>query len=564
MYNAFALAGLALTLAISVTAIIRNKKENKGPGRIFLWLGEFINKYYLLFLFAIFAVFLVSRILKLDSFPNGFHVDELSMAVDAKSILFTGKDRSGVNYPPYFQNYGGGQNALYIYIQAFLFRFLPFTIFGFRIQAVFWGAVCFFALFGICFELTQSKGYSLMGPLLATVLPVYIMSERWGLEANLFLPFSTIVMYLAIRSVKSGKWYDWAACGLTMGVSLYTYAVSYIVWPIFLILTGLYLIRIKKLTIRNVVVFAVPLVILALPLILFQLVNFGILAPFSLGISDYFPLPISREEEVGLSNIWESLMFTKKLLLGGEALTYNSFAEFGTVYMFLIPFILIGLIISIRETVCSFRNKTFSIEALIVFYWFAYTVFMLIVKGPNVNRMNGIFMSFLLFICIAVFRLFSRNPLTLTWLFTWSVASFVFFMYFYFFVQNSVYGLHPLHTSSASAKAIVKSEQSYLRDENTHIYVQFEDLALAPYQQVFLFASEPDEIYSDDNPSYGNVTAKLPDELDVNENAVYIIGEQWPHIVSYLISEGFEADQTIPGVSILYRLDAPSFSTSLE
>ena len=50
-----------------------------------------------------------------------------------------------------------------------------------------------------------------------------------------------------------------------------------------------------------------PLVVLAFPLILFQLVNFGILEPFTLGISDYLPLPEAREKELGLANIIPNL-----------------------------------------------------------------------------------------------------------------------------------------------------------------------------------------------------------------------------------------------------------------
>lgn len=553
MFSAFALTGLAVTIIVSCLAAVKNNRKPGDPGRFFCFIGEFTNKYYLLFLLAVFAVFMVSRLLKLDSFPNGFHVDELSMAVDAKSILFTGRDRWGVSYPPYFQNYGGGQNSLYIYVQAFLLRFIPSTIFGFRVQAVFWGAVCFFATFGICFELTGNKGYSLMGPLLVTTLPVYVMSERWGLEANIFLPFSAIVIYLAIRSVKYDKWYDWIMTGVFMGASLYTYAVSYIVWPIFLVLTGIYLIYIGKLKFSRLVLLGAPLAVLALPLILFQLVNFGILAPFSLGISDYLPLPIAREEELGFENIINSLKFTGEMFLGGEPLTYNSFAEFGTIYLFLIPFVLAGFIIAIKDTYHAIKSRSFSAEALLLFFWFGATVFMLLVKGPNVNRVNEIYMPFLMFIVIAVYRLFSRNPLTLLWLFIWDVASFVFFMNFYFFMQNAVYGMHPLHTSSSPAKAIERSEKYYLRDENTHVYIQFEDTAISPTQQVFYFAARPGEVYNEDNPTYGNVTAKLPDKLDVNENAVYIIGDQWPHITSYLISEGFAADQTLPGYSILFK-----------
>lgn len=555
IYTGFALTGLAITLAILVVSVFRTRKGTQTTAKFFDAIGTFIDKYYLVFLFLIFAAYIVSRVYKLDSLPHGFHVDELSMAVDAKSIHNTGKDRWGVSYPAYLMNYGGGQNVLYIYIQAFLMNFLPDTIFAFRIQAVIWGAACLFAIFGICYELTGSKGYSLIGPILVTVLPVYIMSERWGLEAYIFLPFSAIVMYSVIRAVKYERPLEWFIAGTLMGASLYTYAVSYVVWPVFLLLGGIYLIVIGKLKIKNVVIFAIPLAILATPLILFQLVNFGFLKPFKLGITEYVPLTEDRSNDLGFSHIISNLRFFKELFLGGEPLTYNSLREFGTIYMFLLPFVLIGLIMCIKDLIVSIREKRFEPGAFFFFFWLGGTFFMLLLNGPNVNRVNELFMPFLLFIFMAVYRLLRNDAWALSWMAVWTCASFCFFMYFYLFLQDQVYGYHELHTSASAGKAIMKSEAQYLKDENTHIYVLFEDHAFAKYQQVFYFAGGDDDVYSDDEATYGNVSGKLPAELDMNENAVYIITDTLPHITSYLISEGFEADQTIPEYSILYRMN---------
>lgn len=555
MYTVFALTGLIITLIICTLAFIRNRKGQTGPVKFISAFGSFIDRHYLIFLLLIFVVFIISRVLKIESFPNGIHIDELSMATDAKSILLNGTDRGGIHWPPYFQNYGGGQNALYIYIQSFILSFLPATIFAFRIQAVFWGAVCFVMVFAISYELTKSRGYALIGPALATTLPVYVMSQRWGLESYQLLPFSAIVLYLAIRAVKYQKSRDFILTGVFMGASLYTYAVTYILWPIFLFLAGIYLIRLKKITLKQTVIMAVPLAVLAFPLILFQLVNFGLIGPMRLGISDYIPLPVAREEELSLSNIFYNLRFFKGLFLGGESLTYNVFPEFGTIYLFLLPFVIAGFVIAVKDTIASFKNKEFSPAAFIVFFWLGGTIFMLLVKAPNVNRVNELFIPFLLFIVISIHRIFSKNALTLTWLATWTGASFVFFMYFYFFMQNAVYGVHPLHTSATPGKAIVRCEKYYCKDENTHIYIQFEDIAEGRYQQVFYFAGRPGDVYSEDDPTYGRVTAGLPEEFDLNEDAIYIIGDQWPHITSYLISEGFIADQTLPGYSILWRLN---------
>ncbi len=555
IYTVFALTGLIVTLIVLGLSVLR-KRQGKDTTIGFLSkTGTFIEKYHLVFLFLIFAVFVISRVLKLDSFPNGLHVDELAVAVDTKSILLNGTDRWGMRYPAYFYDYGNGQNALYVYVEAFLLTFLPSTIFTLRIQAVIWGALCFFAMYGICFEITENKGFALAGPVLVTILPMYVMSERWALEAYLFLPTAVITMYFLIRSVKHGKIADCILTGVFMGTSLYTYAVSYMVWPIFLALTGVYLIYLKKIRFKQLVAFGIPLAVLGLPLVLYQLVNFRIVEPFYFLVSDYVPLPYSRGSEMSISNIFGNLRYFKELFLGGDELTYNAFPEFGTIYMFLLPLMIIGFIICIRDTVVSFKEKKFSVSAPLLFFWFGGTVFMLVVKGPNVNRVNELFLPFLLFIFIAIYRLLADDHAALSWLTVWAGASFVFFMYFYFFVQNSVYGYHPIHTDATPAKALMRTEKSYLKDADTHIYIQFEDHSDQQHEQVFYFAGKPGDVFDIDGGSYGNVTAGLPEEFDLNENAVYIIGNDWAHIISYLISEGFAVDQTFPGYSILYRLN---------
>ena len=299
---------------------------------------------------------------------------------------------------------------------------------------------------------------------------------------------------------------------------------------------------------------AIPLAILAFPLILYQLVNFHMIEPMYFLGSDYVPLANQRGEEMSLANVPGNFAYFRELFLGGDPLTYNSFEEFGTIYMFLLPFVLIGFLICIKDTVDSIRQKKLSISPILLAFWFGGTVFMLVVVYPNINRVNELFMPFLLFIVIALHRLFARDFVYLSWLSLWTGASFVLFMYFYFYMQNSVYGYHPLHTNASAGKALVRSENYYRKDDNTRIYIQMEDEAISPHEQIFYFAAGEGDVYDEDCADYGNVIGRFPEEFDLNENAVYILGNNWGHIISYLISEGFAADQTLPGYSILYRL----------
>ena len=97
---------------------------------------------------AITALFLITRLFRLDMAPftaEGMHFDEMSAAYDAFCIQGWGVDRHLTRFPVYFMNTGPGQNALYIYLAAVVFKLFGFSLFKFRMVAV----VCAFAAY-IC------------------------------------------------------------------------------------------------------------------------------------------------------------------------------------------------------------------------------------------------------------------------------------------------------------------------------------------------------------------------------------------------------------------------------
>ena len=81
-------------------------------------------------------LFLGTRLFRLDKAPftgYGMHFDEMSAAYDAWCIQGWGVDRHLTRFPVYFMNTGPGQNALYIYLAAILFKLFGFTLFKFRL-----------------------------------------------------------------------------------------------------------------------------------------------------------------------------------------------------------------------------------------------------------------------------------------------------------------------------------------------------------------------------------------------------------------------------------------------
>lgn len=554
MYTAFALTMTIIAAITVICAIYFNKQSNSNSEmpKFWNWMSELLDKYWWIVLGLTFLVYLVTRIYRLDSVPLGIHVDELSAALDAKCIRDHGTDRFGVRYPFYFINNGGGQNALFTYALSLIIRVFPCTITTMRSFAVFCGAVCLFATFGICYELTGSKKWALIGPILVTIQPVYIMSERWALESYLFLPFATYFMYFAIRAVKYEKVRDFIITGILMGFTLYTYAVSFIVLPIMIILTGIYMIIIGKFKWKNVLALAIPLFLFAVPLIIFNLVDLRVIPEIHTQVFDIVPLDEQRESELALANIPNNFIFFKNLFFGGEALTYNVLPEFGTIYSFLLIFLAFGLVYAIKDLVDSLREKRFSPYALILFFNIGALIFTMIVRGPNINRVNELFLPFTVYIFLGIYKILKNRPACLTIIGMCAAASFAFFMYFYLFMMNDVYGHHELFATGYPMRAVPFCQENYIHDDGK-IYVMIEDEAFYKGAMMYYVAGQPDEVYNPDRLWYGNVCWKFPEEFDENENAVYIIGDNWSHISGYLISIGFNQDYRYPGYVILYK-----------
>lgn len=241
----------------------------------------------------------------LGSIPNGLHVDEAGMAYDAMNLSRYGVDRFLYPNPVYFINFGGGQNALYTYLASFVIRILGFSITTLRLPAVF---LSFLAAF--CFVLMTKKAhgkyFSVIVLFLLCVLPFSIMHSRWSLESYLLFPMSIISCFCLFWAFLKHKKRWFFLAGISFGLTLYTYAVSYLILPIFLAIVFLYSLINKKVTWSECFCFAIPLGILALPLILMLLVNNGIIPEITTPFLSVPEMFFYRGSEFSLSNIFNN------------------------------------------------------------------------------------------------------------------------------------------------------------------------------------------------------------------------------------------------------------------
>ena len=556
IFFAISLVSIILTFAVKK----HNTEEKPFIGRIFVY----VSAHRRLFLLLLFVVFLFSRLYYLGVIPSGLHVDELGMAYDAYSLSHYGIDRHHVSLPVYLENYGGGQSALYAYLTALLLKFVPYSPAVIRMPAVICGVFCFFAAYFLSGDLTsdmdgdkKENGWlSLMGPFFVTVTPFFMMSERWGLDCNLFLSLAAVSLCVSVRAFGKRSRGLYILAGICWGITLYTYAISYMVIPLFAILAGIYVICIyrDKTAVGSVVCFLAPIVILGIPLLIFQLVNMGIVNEFDLGFTQFRKLKYYRESEVSIRNIPKNLLYVFRSMYGTDGLTYNAFNEFGPVYSCMIPLAVFGGAAAVRDAAVSVGKRCFKPVVITTAFFLSSWAAILLVYGVGFNVVNFIFISHVIFAVYGMKIIFSHSRQAACVMVVCTGLYFLIFSEFYFRRQNEVYGMHSLFTSTKPGDMITYAENMYDPAHEKKLYICMEyddkgglDLYAGLYGQI------PPLNWDPDRTDLGDIYLNLPDEFDPDEDAVYIIGDEWSGVISAILSEGYQDDTLFEHEHILHR-----------
>lgn len=424
-------------------------------------------------------VFAFLLLYKVREIPVPFNVDEAGMAYDAKSLAEYHVDRFLYHFPVYLINFGGGQSALYAYLAAMLIK-----LFGFSVLIVRLPAILLSLLSALAFSLTIRKEHgntaALVSLVLFCILPFSIMHSRWGLDAYLLFPMLILSCCAFYHAVKTEKPHWFLLSGVLFGLTLYTYVISYMLIPLFLGISLLYLLRHGAVRWKNIIVMGFPLFLLALPLMLMLLVNNGTIAEIRTRFISIPRLEGFRANEIGLKNILTNLKLDGYNIFyeifANDHCRYNVNPRFGTLYYPSIPILIYGLVLCIKKTL---REKKFSLDLLMVFLLAASFSVSMLVERPNVNRSCAIYIPLIYFLTAGLCWIMKRGRL-LTGLCTCIyVLCFVFFLRYYFtefpkdLDQDILFGsLSDLKTALDFTETVYQPEQTVyvLGRSNPYIY----------------------------------------------------------------------------------------------
>jgi len=360
--------------------------------------------YFYLFIIFFLVIGFSVRIIAISTLPLGLNQDEASIGYDAYSILKTGSDRHGVEFPVHLISWGSGQNALYAYLSIPFISVFGLNPFSVRIVNAIFSCISLI-FFYLLFKLLFDKRKAIVALAILTICPWSIMSGRWGLECNIFPTLFLIGIYFLIKSIHSSS-YNIFISIVVFAVCLYSYGTSYLIVPLFFLLSFPYLLLNKYITLRNLILSFGVFFFISLPIIMFVIINHLNLPQFKI-----LNLTIPRLDRNRTTEIFN--MFSPDILvtlfkntsrlvnivfLQTDGNLYNAIPTFGTIYGISLPFFLIGL-----YNVLSKKEERKQPHHFIFLMWFLSSIVLGISSHININRLNIIFFPMLYFVVHGIF-----------------------------------------------------------------------------------------------------------------------------------------------------------------
>ncbi len=174
-----------------------------------------------LLLLAIILIGAGLRLYKIDSIPPGPSFDATFYGLDALDILRGAR--------PVFEATNAGREALFSYLVALNYLFTGPGALGIYLASAIVGVLTLPAVYLAASEVLADEEGVLRdwGPLTATLFVAvsywHVQLSRQGVRAILVPFFTALVVYFLWRGLRTGRVAMFAACGVTLGLSMYSY-----------------------------------------------------------------------------------------------------------------------------------------------------------------------------------------------------------------------------------------------------------------------------------------------------------------------------------------------------
>ncbi len=410
---------------------------------------------YLIIGFAI-----LTRIVCLGSFPNGTYTDEAYGAYISYGLLTEGICDRGYPYPVYFLAWGSGMSALYSYLGALLFKIFGVSTFVYRLPQALFSILGIVALYYLV-KLLWNEKFARFAAFILCMAPIHLMMGRFGLDANMAPNMFLIAIAFLAYGIKK-KSIHLIPAAIFLGLTLYCYALTWIMIPLFLVLLAAFLWKQIPRNKHTVIAVAI-LFVLAVPLLLFLAINLELMPEIRTAWFSIPKLTSFRGGELNFAAIKASLKDLYNILIvhqadGGEVFRYTS----GAYYLFTTPFMVFGLLHHIYVIIKNIKAKE-NDTTVISLLWLVAAAFICIINQHlSMIHINMIHIPIIFYGAYGAYQLCTL--LKNKWLYglvlaVW-VASFGLFTYEYVTVDNPVFFGEESYEAVERAKEIAGEEKT--------------------------------------------------------------------------------------------------------
>ncbi len=340
-----------------------------------IMLGKIIkNHINFLFILVVILSFIL-RFWNLSGNPPALTWDEVSWGYNAYTLGLTGRDEFGRIPVTYLESFGDFKPPVYAYLSVIPVWIVGLSEFSTRFASAFFGSitilVVFFLVLEIFYSSSNKKYYALATTFLLAISPWHILLSRAAFEANIasfFIILGTLIFLFSARDIKNVRFM--VVSFLCFVFAMYTFNTSRVFLPLF----GLFLIIYKRKSLikswKVVVLSAILPCILLVPLALFLITPQAKLRYEEVNIfSDIKVIERVNKEAENIGNsLLSKIIYNRRFAYGVEYLNHYldnlnpiflfikgdgnpkfSIQDVGQMYIWELPFLIVGVFILIRK-----------------------------------------------------------------------------------------------------------------------------------------------------------------------------------------------------------------------
>ena len=392
----------------------------------------------------------------------------------------------------------------------------------------------------------KNKKTAIIVAFLAVIVPWHFMQSRWALDCNLMSAMMLISIYTLCKAKKK---IGFLLAGFLFGITLYTYALSYIVIPIFLLGFLIFKIHAKQIKVSQIICMFIPICILSIPLILNLLINMGIMGEIKTPWFSILKMWTFRANEINLNNILHNIATLFKSMFAFDINDYNAFPQFGTLYYISIPFAFIGFIDSIKNIKNDIKNKNMSLDIILFINFISVFICGVLVES-GINRINAIYISLIYYIALGIIFVSEKRKYILYGIIAIYLIFFALFLNHYF----GTYGKENTNRAfNETTIEVVKYIESNEKFDGKKVNIRTK--AIQPYIYTLIANETSPEEFNENLVVNGTVYSYgryLFYNNTIDDNVVYVL--EYNEKLKYdLLELDFKAENFNENIVILYK-----------